>query len=261
MRVLVTGSAGFIGHHTVEALRQRGDRVTGLDKKTGWDLSWKTPYPVEGYDAIVHHASSCSTPGSIVNPRGTFYDTVLSAANILESARLGGTPIIVTSSVKARDGMTPYGAAKRMVETWATEYRNAYGIPVIINRPGTVYGPGQEGSEESGWIAWFCEAKRLGREVTIYGDGKQTRDLLHVDDYVALILAQLDDIAAYDGGTFDVGGGKENEVSVIEIVRHLGLRFHHEPKRYGDADRYVALNDAPGWKPRIHWRESETLGR
>lgn len=260
MKILVTGSAGFIGTHVEMALRERGDRVTGLDKKTGWDLSQRTPYPAEGYDVIVHLASTCSTPGSMANPKGTFYDTVVTTANVLEMARIsGGIPVIVTSSVKARDGMTPYGAAKQMVETWAFSYHDDFGLPVVINRPGTVYGPGQEGSEESGWIAWFCEAKRLGREVTINGDGSQIRDLLHVSDYVDLLIEQIDHIKTYQGCRFDVGGGEENAVSVLEVAQHLGLRYRLGPARHGDAQEYIGENSLESWKPKVRWRESETL--
>jgi nucleoside-diphosphate-sugar epimerase len=263
-RVMVTGSAGFIGSHVVEALRARGDSVVSADRKTGANLEvpaasarlikqWKPEY-------IVHLASSCSTPGSVANPWQTFEDTVVTAANVLEQARWYNLPVLITSSVKARDGMTPYGAAKRMVETWALEYRAAYGLPVVINRPGTVYGPGQEGSEESGWIAWFCEARDRGATVTINGDGEQRRDLLHVSDYVRLVLLQLDNVDRFNTGVvYDVGGGPRNTVTVNQIVAHLGLKHRYGPARYGDAREYVALNDVPGWEPQVAWETSETL--
>ena len=144
-----------------------------------------------------------------------------------------------------------------MVELWALEYRSAYGLPVIINRPGTIYGPGQEGSDESGWVAWFLEAKRQGIKVTINGNGEQVRDLLHVVDYVRLLLHQVRNPGDFDTGhVYDVGGGELNAVTVNEMVRVLGLDYEYGPARYGDAKRYVALNDVPGWTPRIDWRTS-----
>ena len=263
MRVVVTGSAGFIGSHTVKALEDRGDEVVRADIKTGQDLS----QPIEPWqpvpDAIIHLAGSCSTPGSIDNPVGTFRDTVMTAVNVMEAARRDRIPVIFTSSVKARDGMTPYGAAKVMAEVWAQEYEVAYHIPLVINRPGTVYGPGQEGSPESGWIAWFVRARDEKLPVIVNGDGTQVRDLLHVDDYVRLLLLELDSLVGgeetYVDGIWDVGGGMVNSISVYDMAIHLGLAFQFGPVRYGDADRYEGINDVPGWEPTIRWFDQEML--
>jgi nucleoside-diphosphate-sugar epimerase len=146
-----------------------------------------------------------------------------------------------------------------MVETWATEYHHSFGLPLIINRPGTIYGPGQEGSEESGWIAWFCKARDEGLEITINGDGSQIRDLLHVSDYVRLMLMQAENITGYNGRTYDVGGGSRNVVSVLGMAEYLGLRYRFGPPRQGDADAFIGYNLAPGWEPLVQWQESETL--
>jgi len=265
-RILVTGAAGFIGRHVARALDVRGDAVFRADRKTGQNLEVRsTVERLVGKfhpDLIIHLAGSCSTPGSVASPLETFDDTVLTAVNMLEQARRRAIPIHITSSVKARDGMTPYGAAKRMVETWAFEYRSAYGLPVVVNRPGTVYGPDQEGSTESGWVAWFLEASRRKIKVVVNGDGYQWRDLLHVADYVRLVLTQLDDFKRYDTGQpWDVGGGHRNAVTVNDMVQHLGLEAYYGPARYGDAEVYIGENDVPGWKPEIDWWASETLRR
>jgi nucleoside-diphosphate-sugar epimerase len=250
VRVAVTGGAGFIGSHTAAALRARGDAVFILDRATGQDLSLTCP-PLD-VDAVIHLAGSCSTSASLLDPLATFRDTVLTAVNVM--AAIPTVPIVITSSVKARDGLTPYGAAKRMVETWAFEERRR-GRSIIVNRPGTVYGPGQVGSEESGWIAWFLRARDEGRRVVVNGDGHQVRDLLHVADYVALLLRQIDHPAQYDSAEpWDVGGGDANSVSVEEMVDYLGLEHTHGPARDGDAARYVGANLVPGWKPERSWR-------
>ena len=262
MRVLVTGHAGFVGGHLMKALTDRAIDCLGYDKKHYGNLNWD--WVVDAcirFDptVIVHLASSCSTLGSVRDPMGTFTDTVSTTASICEVARALQVPLILTSSVKARDGMTPYGAAKQMSETWASECSRTYDFPLVINRPGTIYGPGQGGSTESGWIAWFLRAKREGLEVTINGDELQVRDLLHVKDYVNLLLEQLVKPEVYSGKTWDVGGGSDNVVTVIEIADYLGLSYMYGPARYGDARGYVGLNDVPGWEPRIFWRESETF--
>lgn len=265
MRVVVTGSADFIGQHTRRALEDRQIEVVTADLKTGTDLSTEVERWHPRPDAIIHLASSCSTLGSIRDPMETFRNTVLTAVNVLEVARQDEIPVILTSSVKARDGMTPYGSAKRMVEQWAREYGIAYRLPIVINRPGTVYGPGQEGSPESGWIAWFCKARDENQPIVINGDGRQVRDLLHVSDYVRLMLIQLDSLVAGHGdyhvreGIWDVGGGPLNKTTVYDMAMHLGLAFSFGPRRYGDAEEYVGINDVPGWEPLVQWRESEEL--
>lgn len=262
MRVLVTGSAGFVGKHTVKALRDRGMSVIEADRKTGQDLTeqWVVrALADEAPDFIIHLASSCSTLGSVIRPIETFRDTVITAANVMSIASQTCIPVIHTSSVKARDGMTPYGAAKQMTETWVNEISRTFGVPAIINRPGTIYGPGQEGSLESGWVAWFLRARRENIAITVNGDGLQVRDLLHVHDYVDLLLLQLSRPAIYARKTWDVGGGPSNVVTVLEMADHLGLSYAHGPDRYGDARAYIGINDVPGWEPRIHWRESETF--
>ena len=262
MKVLVTGSSGFVGKHLVAALESRGIEVVAADRETGHDLAqglWVPYFADHEPDIIVHLASTCSTPGSMIRPIDTFRDTVMTAVHVTEIARRLKVPLLVTSSVKARDGLTPYGAAKQMVETWVQECSRSYRFPVVVNRPGTIYGPGQEGSAESGWVAWFLKAKAENIEITINGDGLQVRDLLHVSDYVELILAQISSPSTYTRKTWDVGGGSSNVVTVIEMADYLGLSYVHGPDRYGDARGYVGHNDVPGWQPKVHWRESETF--
>lgn len=258
-KVLVTGSAGFIGKHTVEGLLALDHKVIGADKVTGIDLSRPNVADSVGEthraDLIVHLAASCSTSGSLVRPMGTFGDTVIAGANVIEFARKWMVPIVVVSSVKARDGQTPYGAAKRMVELWAKDYQDSFGVPVIIVRPGTIYGPGQEGSTESGWVAWFLKAKSQGITITINGDGSQVRDLLHVSDLVNLFQKMVEDPSLFVGKTWDVGGGERNAVTVEQMAKFLGLRYEFGGVRRGDAQRYVGINDAPRWQPQVAWED------
>lgn len=280
--IIITGSAGFVGKALYSDLLTDEVSVIGFDKKIGVDLASDHPLietmlTSPSPRCLVHLASSLSTPGSIARPEQTFRDTVMTTVTVMTAAASLGTPVILTSSVKARDGRTPYGAAKQMAEIWAMEMARVFDIPLVINRPGTIYGQGQEGSAESGWISWFLKARADGIKVTISGDGTQVRDLLHVDDYVRLLRKQIDDISpkrletghvdarrkefrTYDfrGGAnpptiWDVGGGEKNAVSVLDMADHLGLEYEFGPARYGDSMRYVARSQVPGWAPTTNW--------
>lgn len=264
MKVIITGDLGFVGGELRRALEDDGFETVGYDKKEEADISnlkWAGFMVDDKPDLIVHLAASCSTSGSIMRPEETFRDTVMTTVTVCNAAAKLKVPVLLTSSVKARDGMTPYGAAKRMSEMWAMEMSNTFGFPLIINRPGTIYGPGQEGSPESGWIAWFLKARDEGIKVTINGDGAQRRDLLHVFDYVGLLVAQIDDPRTYVGKIWDVGGGPRNTVTVEQIAKYLGLEYEFGPARYGDADSYIGVNDVPGWAPLLHWKEAKVFAR
>lgn len=269
MKVLVTGHEGFVGRHTVDALHKSGISVIGMDildqnlhsEGTGPDLS-KDSIALRGIenhspDAVIHLASRVSTAGSLRDPLDTFRHTARVGVNVIEACRMTGTPVIITSSVKARDpATTPYGISKRFVEMWA---QDAQGLRYAINRPGTIYGPGQEGSPESGWIAWFLRARAEKLKVTINRPGTQIRDLLHVKDYVRLLLIQLQHFDKFEGKVWDVGGGWENAVTVLEMAEHLGLDWEFGPVRYGDEQEYVGYNATPGWRPKIRWEEADVF--
>lgn len=270
MKILVTGHEGFVGRNLVDALSLRGigEATYGLDIRARNNIQTDTGPDLANYDltvrsigktkpdVVVHLASSVSTQGSIERPMETFRNTVRVGANVIDACREHGIPLILTSSVKARDGMTPYGASKRMVELWAEEYEKCYGLRLIINRPGTIYGPGQEGSPESGWIAWFVKARLHGWPVVINGDGSQVRDLLYVKDYCDLLITQMLEFDTYEGKVWDVGGGPTNAVTVLEMVNYLGLEHTFGEPRYGDADTYIGENKCPTWEPATTWQTS-----
>lgn len=255
-RILVTGSSGFIGSHLVKALK--GHDVIRWDKKEGKNLSSlvgcsHTPK----VDYVLHLAGSCSTSKSIENPLEDFKDNALGTLQALEYARVHKARFIYTSSVKAREApvMTPYGLSKYIGERYCKEYAALYGLEYIINRPGTVYGPGQEGSPESGWVSWFLKAKKESKPVTIFGDGKQVRDLLYVEDYVELLLDQIENFNYYSNLRWDVGGGAENAISVKQLADYLELDYSFGSSRVGDAEVYIGENMMSRWKPKTHWED------
>lgn len=267
MNILVTGHKGFIGSHVLERLKETRYAAHGLDKKDGFDLSQLDDlleyHDCYDLDAIIHLAANCSTAKSLKDPASDFRDNAIATFNICELARTKGAKLIFTSSCKVKPNKmgirAPYGLSKYVGELYIKEYAGCYGLDYIINRPGTVYGIGQEGSSESGWVSWFLKAKRENKKITIYGDGKQVRDILHVDDYVNLVMDQLENFKKYQGQTYDVGGGEKTAVNLIEMLRFIKYdNYEYGSERKGDVKRFVSDNSKVsainGWKPKVNWK-------
>ena len=159
------------------------------------------------------------------------------------------------------DFCTPYGCSKGAADQYVLDYAKSYGLPAVVFRMSCIYGPHQHGNEDQGWVAHFL-IRVLEREpITIYGDGAQVRDILFVDDVVEAMLAARDRCHDLAGRAFNIGGGPENAVSlveVVELIRHLtrqpaALRF--APERQGDQRYYVsdtsAFAEVARWQPAV----------
>ncbi|MDX2550105.1 NAD-dependent epimerase/dehydratase family protein [Streptomyces stelliscabiei] len=269
MNILVTGAAGFIGTHLVRQLGMRGHRVTGTDKRHGrptTDLpAFQRTVNAAEPDVIVHLGASCSTAVSLRDPASDFHDNALGTFNVAEAARqAGGIPVIYTSTVKVHPGtdglIAPLGLSKAVGEGYIELYGDLYSLPFIINRPSTVYGPGQDGSAEAGWVTWFLRAALERQQITIHGDGTQSRDILHVDDFTALLIDQAEHFADYQGRTYEVGGGPDNEVSLLGLLERIGYSdVRHAERLPGDLQRVVTDNSpvstVRGWEPAIGWQQ------
>jgi len=267
VNVLVTGSSGFIGSHLVSALRQRGHTVSTMDKRHGGTTT------LLGYlmaivretqpDVIVHLGASCSTSISLEDPARDFTDNAIGTFNVAEAARQAGNiPVVYTSTVKVHPGadgkIAPLGLSKRIGEDYLRLYGDLYGLPSVILRPSTVYGPGQDGSPEAGWVTWFLRAVVERLPITIHGDGTQSRDILHIDDFTRLLVDIAEHFDAYRGRTYGVGGGPENEVSLLGFLEQLDYRnVIHAERLPGDLQRVVtnnrAISTVRGWTPAIRW--------
>ena len=274
MKIIVTGSEGFIGKHVVDRLDEEGHLVFCVDLKADTDIlkpetaNWLRKH-IPKADFIINLAGTCSTPRSFDNPLEALRNNTLATFAIMQYARECGAKVIHTSSIKAQTDLhgmyTPYGLTKYFGELIAKEWDNCYDVPVIVNRPGTIYGPGQEGSEESGWLAWFITAAITGKTVTINGDGKAVRDPLYVHDYVDLLVDQINHFDLYRnvmkrGGSFNVGGGIKNRVSLNDAVKFiqtlLPLEVKRGPARKGDIEQLWADNwicTESDWEPRTFW--------
>lgn len=205
-------------------------------------------------DAIIHLAGQVAVTTSVANPREDFDINALGTFNVLEAARTSGkNPILLYSSTnKVYGGMddivvveddtryryrdlprgvteaqpldfhSPYGCSKGTGDQYVRDYHRIYDLRTVVFRQSAIYGPRQFGVEDQGWAAHFIIATQLGRPLSIYGDGKQVRDLLYVDDLVNAYrsaIARIDDVA---GEIFNIGGGPDNTISIWrEFHPHL----------------------------------------
>jgi CDP-paratose 2-epimerase len=245
-------------------------------------------------DVIYHLASQVAVTTSVQDPRHDFEVNALGTFNVLEAARLSGrNPIVLYSSTnKVYGGMedvvvvereadysyrdyprgipetypldfhSPYGCSKGTGDQYVRDYARIYGLPTVVCRQSCIYGPRQFGVEDQGWVAWFLIAIATGQPITIYGDGKQVRDVLWVDDLLDLYQAAIDRIDVAAGEVYNVGGGPENTLAVwSELGPMLGglmgrdIEVDSDDWRPGDQRIFVAdISKAErelGWRPKV----------
>jgi UDP-glucose 4-epimerase len=284
MRALVTGGAGFIGSHLVDALLASDAAVTVVD-----DLSSGRRERVsEGAslevvdiaepgalapviaaarpDVVFHLAAQVDVRSSVADPLRDARLNVGGTASVLEAARQAGarrvllastggalygdTSVLPTPESASIAPFSPYGASKAAAESYCALYTRLHGLSTLSLRFGNVYGPRQDPHAEAGVIAIFAGAAVEGRPVTVYGDGSQTRDYVYVGDVVAGFMAA----AAADGtGAVNVGTGVET--SVLELTRALGVEARFAPARAGEVARScLAVGLAAellGWRAQV----------
>ncbi|WP_027036332.1 NAD-dependent epimerase/dehydratase family protein [Mesorhizobium ciceri] len=250
--------------------------------------------------AIFHLAAQTAVTTSLVQPGEDFDINLRGTFNVLEAARLSGEriPVIFASTNKVygslpdvavrEDGdryvpcdsviqangideargldfCTPYGCSKGAADQYVLDYAKSYGMPTAVLRMSCIYGPRQFGTEDQGWVAHFLLSALTGRPITIYGDGRQVRDILHVSDAVAAYRAVLDRIETTKGQAFNLGGGPENAVSLRRLLSEIrsltghDLSIRHDGERTGDQPFFVAdtrkIKIALGWMAHVSWRE------
>jgi len=243
------------------------------------------------FDLIIHLAAQVAVTTSVVNPREDFEINAWGTFNLLEAARLHNKDavIIYASTNKVYGGMedlrigeiagryayldqpegiaetrpldfhSPYGCSKGAADQYCRDYHRIYGLRTIVMRQSCIYGYHQFGVEDQGWVAWFCIAALLDKPITIYGDGKQVRDVLFIDDLVRAYEAAYEQRDTIAGKVLNIGGGPENTLSLLELLSLLE-RFKGKkiPVDYGDwrpGDQKIFFCDisAAGslltWKP------------
>lgn len=256
----------------------------------------------KGVDCIINLAANPAIPLSIKEPLYDFNCNVLGHMHILEYSRTHGKiPVIFASSNKAyTDEMntyplkemptryvykdkrlqkgfaedtdvsgykgftnSPYGSGKLAGEKYSREYWKHYGVPIVINRMGCIYGLYQKGVADQGWLDHFLRTKKYGGTLTIYGNGKQVRDVLYATDVAELYLYEAEHIENVNGKTFNVGGGTKDgfHTSLLEVIDLIDahfpgkkLPFIKKPWRGSDQRIYLSnisyVTKMTGWKPK-----------
>ena len=281
MRAVVTGGAGFIGSHVVEALLARGGEVTVVD-----DLSNGRRENVpdgarlvvadirEGLgesrpEVVFHLAAQVDVRVSVERPDHDASVNVLGTVAVLEAARAVGAQVVFSSTGGAiygecdgpapesseRRPLAPYGVSKLAGEEYLAAYNRLYGTRHVSLRYGNVYGPRQDPHGEAGVVAIFLGALARAEAPRIFGDGRQTRDYVYAGDVARASLAA----AGHDGGVFNVGTGIET--SVVELyalcreVAGSALEAVEAPARLGELQRSVLdvglAERELGWRPEV----------
>lgn len=248
-------------------------------------------------DVLLHLAAQVAVTTSVIDPREDFEINALGTFNMLEAVRKQSpeTFFITASTNKVygkmhnvevverngryeyRDlthGVTedqqldfhsPYGCSKGVADQYTIDYSRIYGLRTVAFRQSCIYGTRQFGIEDQGWVAWFTIAAVLGKKITIYGDGKQIRDVLHVDDLVRAYEAAASHQDQASGQAFNIGGGPGNTMSLLELLAYLkeelkiDIPLQWDDWRPGDQPVFVCnlkkANDLLGWQPAISVRE------
>lgn len=262
-----------------------------------------TDYPAllkaaEGVDRIYHLAGQVAVTTSVQNPRLDLEQNVIGTFNALEAARLvANNPIFIFASTnKVYGGMenvavvedecryrytslplgiseeqpldfhSPYGCSKGTGDQYTRDYARIYGLRSVVMRQSCIYGYRQFGMEDQGWVAWFVIAALKQRPITIYGNGKQVRDILFVEDLLDVYDAAVRNIDRVTGQIYNVGGGPENTMSVwadfgpiLEELVGKPIPVQYSEWRPGDQPIYISdIRKAQrelGWSPKIGVRE------
>jgi CDP-paratose 2-epimerase len=254
-------------------------------------------------EAIVHLAGQVAVTTSVLNPREDFEANALGTFNALEAARLSDRdPIFLYSSTnKVYGGMddvelieeptrwlykdlvegcaetqpldfhSPYGNSKGTGDQYTRDYARIYGLRSVVFRQSCIYGPRQFGIEDQGWLAWMMIAAVTGKQITIYGDGKQVRDVLHVNDLLDAYDLAVEKIDIARGQVYNMGGGRRNVMSIWTefgpiLERLLGKKIEVARGDWRPGDQKVFYADFRkakrelGWEPKIDLEEGiETL--
>lgn len=285
-------------HHNLEWLQKTAGRsgrlqITIGDVRDCGMVERVTRHATEVY----HFAAQVAVTSSITDPRHDFEVNVCGTFNILEAARKSGNHpfLLFTSTNKvygdmsehglARDGKryryvstsgisesqpldfhSPYGCSKGAADQYVHDYARIYDLPTVVFRMSCIAGERQFGNEDQGWVAHFLYTAIAGNPIVIYGDGKQVRDVLYVQDLVTAFEAVRGKIQVTRGQVYNVGGGAANTASLLELIEDIEkltgrkVQYLYEQPRPGDQLVYITdcsrLEMDTGWHPASTVRET-----
>ncbi len=247
-------------------------------------------------ESIFHFAAQVAVTTSLTDPADDFETNLQGTLNVLEAARrqdplppvlftstnkvygdlqdvelvpVGkrhvprdhGTRVSGISEARPLDFHSPYGCSKGAADQYVLDYARMYGLPGVVFRMSCIYGRRQLGTEDQGWVAHFALQMLRDGPLTLYGDGRQVRDILYIDDLLDAMLLAAEHIQAVAGKAFNIGGGPDNAVSLLEVIEQLselsGVQpeIRYGPRRKGDQSYYVSdfhrFSQATGWTPRV----------
>ena len=248
---------------------------------------------VEGVSEIYHLAAQVAVTTSVEDPATDFEVNAAGTFNVLEAARRSRLHpfLLYTSTNKVYGSLetvpvelqgtrycaqqagfngvnesapldfhSPYGCSKGAADQYVRDYARIYNLPTVVFRMSCIAGPRQFGNEDQGWVAHFLYSVLAGREITIYGDGHQVRDILHVHDLIDAMLTARDALPTTRGQVYNLGGGVGRAASVLEMLRSIErmtgrpLRLNYSEVRPGDQPLYIAdtakLENHTGWQAR-----------
>ncbi len=246
---------------------------------------------------IYHFAAQVAVTTAINDPRTDFEVNVGGTLNILEAAReCGNRPFVLftstnkvygdignknavptptryvipgtppTNEEEPLDFHSPYGCSKGAADQYVRDYARIYGLPTVVFRMSCIAGPRQFGNEDQGWVAHFLYSALTKTPLTVYGSGLQVRDVLYVEDLLRAFEAVQANLEVTGGEIFNVGGGTENTVSLLELIKHIeeltGERMEFERDRLRAGDQLVYISDTAkvarltGWKPETSVRST-----
>ena len=251
---------------------------------------------VERATEIYHFAAQVAVTHSVADPRFDFEVNIVGTFNILEAARRSGRDpfVLFTSTNKVYGEMcsqavmpaprryecavgkgvteaqpldfhSPYGCSKGAADQYVHDYSRIFNLPTVVFRMSCIAGPRQFGNEDQGWVAHFLYSALRRRPITIYGDGRQVRDVLAVEDLVRAFEAVRANASRTAGEVYNIGGGISNTISLLELMDEIekltGYRLEYELQtiRPGDQPLYVTdfskLQRQVGWEPKMSVRE------